>query len=112
MNPMEEIFKSMSASQEMKFISGNEREAIRKNFNHVEDLKEGDVLQWKRGMKNCKFPAYDQTVEVFNVFPVEKKGVHGTNHSCDEDNFSILVRAGDELYESAFDSRRFERVQD
>lgn len=115
MNPLEMMMRDMgkSSCDEKVFISGSVREAIRANFNHIEDLKEGDKVQWKRGMKDRSIPRYDQVIEVFRILDVKSmpKARAGSNHACDETDFSSIMRNCDgEINEYAFDSRRFERV--
>ena len=92
-------------------ICGNEREAIAEKLIHIDGLKAGDKVQWKRGMRDSKIPQYDQVAEVFRVFPIRTRPAQGSNHDLDEINFSILFRDSDgDISEHGFDSRRFERV--
>lgn len=93
-------------------ISGEEREKFAELMQHIPNLKAGDKVQWKRGLKSAKMPANDEVVEVFRVFPINGKGKTGTNHECDENDFSMIWRDGDgDIEEYPFDSRRFERVE-
>jgi hypothetical protein len=94
-----------------KAICGEEREKFTELMQPIADLKPGDKVQWKHGLKESNIPQYDEVVEVFRVKNTPA-GPFGTNHACDENDFVILVRGeDDEIQEYAFDSRRFERVE-
>jgi hypothetical protein len=106
----EEMMKGIANQSAKTPISGNEREAVRAAMVHIPDLKEGDKVRWKKSMKDSKFPEYDQVVEVCRVFPVRPWPQSGSNHDCDENDFSAVVMQNNCINEYAFDSRRFERV--
>ena len=99
---------------ESKYPTSEELAKIRTEFVHIDGLKAGDKLKWKS-------PAYhDRRVdgnkgvfEVFRVLPGFLPGGEiGSNHECDEADFTIITYEGDKnrITEFAFDSRRFERV--
>lgn len=110
MNPMEEVMRAMASCGDKKPIVGEEREKFFAILQPITDLKPGDRVKWKEGMRDKKFPRYGQTAEVFRLMS-KSRLAQGDNHDCDEDDFSILFRDDDgNVSEFIFDSRRFERV--
>jgi hypothetical protein len=94
-----------------KAICGEEREKFSETLQPIVDLKPGDKVQWKHGLKDSMNPGYDDVAEVFRLRK-SASGHTGTNHACDENDFTILFRDDDDdVMEFAFDSRRFERVE-
>ena len=93
-----------------KPITGKEREKFSTTFQPIADLKPGDKIQWKRGMRDSSIPQYDEEAEVFRLV-TKSRLAQGNNHDCDELDFTILFRDDDgDIVEFVFDSRRFERV--
>ena len=91
-------------------VTGQERERVYEEMQHL-DLKPGDKVRWiSEEYCDAKFPAVDEVVEVFRVFPIVTKGHTGSNHDADENDFSILKKNDGTYYEYAFDSRRFKLV--
>jgi hypothetical protein len=106
-----DVLQSLDGNSSMKAISRRERERIRKQMEHIENLKEGDKVQWKRGFRSSRFPLEDETVEVFRVFPKRERALSGSSRDSDEDDFSVIFRnVHGRIDEFTFDSRRFERV--
>lgn len=102
-------------AERTKFPEGDELQKLRGEFKPIEGLKAGDKLRWKGStFKNYKIPELGKVVEVFEVLdPPRVGGQFGSNHFLDRCDFSVLVQNSDngEIYDSAFDSRRFERVE-
>ena len=93
-------------------IGGKELKDLRESFVHL-DLKPGDKVRWKKGLKDKMNPGEKDVVEVYSVFPpVTFNGDSGYNHFLDENDSSVaLIGPHDkELCIYAFDSRRFEKV--
>lgn len=96
----------------MNVLNGNDLSEIRENFQHIKDLKPGDLVRYKSGWHTTKIPSKLQVVEVFQVFPIRVSGQAGTPEFLAEYDFSILVQDEDGDYLMfALDSRRFERVE-
>ena len=93
-----------------RVVGGEELVELRKTMVHIPALKPGDKVRFKgRGFKYSKFPAFDEVVEVFNVFPKCELVTHVEQRI--ENDFSILTIDGDgDFFEHAYDSRFFERA--
>lgn len=104
---------SESKGHELKFIAGEERERIAEQMQHIKDLKPGDKVRWQERMKNSRWPAYGEIVEVFRVFPVRYvTGKEGSPSAANENDFSLITHDNDgDIIEFIYDSRRFERVE-
>jgi hypothetical protein len=96
---------------ENKPVTGKEWKAVSKSFRHIEDLKEGDKVKWKKKFSDRRIPAKDEVVAVFRVFPIRPYPQSGSNHDADECDFSVLYSDGEVYSEFCFDSRRFEKVK-
>jgi len=95
------------------WLKGEERETVAAGFKHIEGLKPGDKVRWKRGYIVSKTPAIDEVVEVFEVYPPRRGGAEDSGNPYFDQFFDFTVafrdRAGDILMHT-YDSRRFERV--
>jgi len=116
MNEMDGLMERMSEAlgklDKARILGGEELVQYQKSFIPIEGLKAGDKVRWKPGLKDCKFPDESEIVEVFRVFsPKATNHDGGSNHFMDQADFSLMVSHHEEIFESAFDSRRFERVE-
>ena len=80
----------------------------------IKDLKPGDAVRWKRGLKNAKFPSYDEIIIVSRVYQepfYNDKANPGSTYFMEPQDFVGLIRHKDgDWIEYHFDSRRFEKV--
>jgi len=79
----------------------------------AEPLKAGDIVQWKKGLKNTKRPEYEQQCVVMETFPVyvtNKRGACASGFREPEDVRIGILDEDDDLMIYMFDSRRFEKV--
>jgi len=79
----------------------------------TEAFKTGDIVQWKKGLKNTKRPDYNQQCVVMETFPPIFTNKRGSGSSGfrepDDVRIGVLDEDGD-LMIYLFDSRRFEIV--
>lgn len=91
---------------------GDELQKIRSEMVHIEGLKAGDKLRWKdKAYTDKRSEGNNGIFEVFRVFPAFLPGGEiGSNHQCDECDFSVVEIRNSTINEFAYDSRRFNRV--
>lgn len=84
-----------------------QRELI-ENFQHIKDLKVGDVLRYTKN-GNYRFPKQGELVVVYSVLPEIEKEDRSKLH---ENDFTLLIKDPNdgEIMQFAFDSRFFDRV--
>jgi hypothetical protein len=84
-----------------------QRELI-ENFQHIKDLKAGDVLRYTKN-GNYRFPKQGELVVVYSVLPEIEKEDRSKLH---ENDFTLLIKDPNdgEIMQFAFDSRFFDRV--
>lgn len=78
-----------------------------------EQLKPGDVVRWKAGMKNAKRPDYGQKCVVIEAYPAyrsERRGACATGFLEPNDVRIALIDSDSDVMLFTFDSRRFETV--
>jgi len=78
-----------------------------------EQLKPGDIVQWKTGLKNTKRPDYNQQCVVMETFPAffqAKRGAGATGFREPCDVRIGILDEDEDLMIYLFDSRRFEKV--
>lgn len=78
----------------------------------IENLKPGDKVRWKQGLKSHMIPAYGEVVVVTTVFdePI-RRSAEGTTYDAILSDFAAAFKDDDgDIFEHVFDSRRFERV--
>ena len=97
-------------------LKGDAAQAWREKFQPIPNLKAGDKVRWKTGCKDKKHGDYGDTFEVFGIIdPPMMSGANnnGSNHQMDVDDFTMATWDGGKIFELfAFDSRRFERVEE
>ena len=110
---IEEMLADMSRqNRNTSPLLGDELAKFRAQYVHIENLKAGDKVQWKRGFKNCIIPAEMDVCEVFHVVSIIPKTRDSSAEALEEYDFSIVFKDNDEDFlEFPFDSRRFERVE-
>ncbi len=82
-----------------------------KDLNNTSTFKPGDLVTWKRGLKNGKFPKMNYPAIVSRVYetPILRNDMEsGSNHYREPLDLVILVDTGDEVSEFHVDSRRFQ----
>lgn len=93
-----------------KAITAEEFDKVVASIQPISDLKVGDKVQWKRGMRMQTCPAYDEVAVVFSTSPAAQTSEEGI--PIRHNDFSALYRDDDgEIMEYAHDSRFFERVE-
>ena len=73
-------------------------------------FKPGDLVTWKQGLKNGKYPLRNYPAVVSHVYdePVVREDMDsGSNHFREPLDLVILVDTGEEVSEFHVDSRRF-----
>jgi hypothetical protein len=80
-----------------------------KRYHETETFKPGDLVAWKPGMKNKKYPAYDEPIVVLEVFEPLRNKDTGTTYGAEPlDMRCILHKDSDgDLNAFAHDSHRF-----
>ena len=71
---------------------------------------EGDLVTWKQGLKNGRYPQKNYPAIVTRVYekPISRSDMEsGSNHFREPLDLVILVDTGDEVSEFHVDSRRF-----
>ncbi len=111
------VIKSMveDAGEEEPTVRPPEIEARRildfyNDLNTTQRFKPGDLVTWKRGLKNGKFPHRNYPAIVSYVYdePVLREDMEsGSNHFREPLDLVILVDTGSEVSEFHVDSRRF-----
>ena len=79
--------------------------------NNTTSFKPGDLVTWKQGLKNGKFPKRNYPAIVSRVYgdPVIREDMEsGSNHFREPLDLIILVDTGTEVSEFHVDSRRFQ----
>ncbi len=74
------------------------------------DFREGDLVTWKQGLKNGRFPHQEYPAVVSRKYdePVIREDMEsGSNHFREPLDMIIIVDTGDEVSEFHVDSRRF-----
>lgn len=94
-------------STEEKQIAA-QRELV-ENFQHIEDLKAGDILRYSKA-GNYRYPALGELVVVYSVLPEIQREDRG--EKIRENDFTLLFTdpQDGEIMNFSFDSRYFERV--
>ncbi len=80
------------------------------DFSESHEFKAGDLVTWKRGLKNGRFPYQDYPAVVSKKYdePVVREDMEsGSNHFRESLDMIIIVDTGDEVSEFHVDSRRF-----
>lgn len=73
-------------------------------------FKTGDLVTWKRGLKNGKYPRQNYpaiVTQVYDTVIIREDMESGSNHFREPLDLVILVDTGDEVSEFHVDSRRF-----
>lgn len=76
------------------------------------DFKVGDLVTWKSGLKNGRYPEKNYPAVVTRIYPeplTRADMESGSNHFREPLDLVILVDTGDEVSEFHVDSRRFKR---
>lgn len=79
----------------------------------AQPLAVGDIVRWKPGMRDSKFPKDSQQVVVMETFPAyvsDKKGACSTGFREPVDVRLAFLDEDDDVRMFVFDSRRFEKV--
>ncbi len=80
------------------------------DFTEEYAFKVGDLVTWKRGLKNGRFPYQDYPAVVSQKYkePIIREDMEsGSNHFREPLDMVIIVDTGDEVSEFHVDSRRF-----
>ena len=81
-----------------------------KRYHEKEEFRPGDLIVWKPGMKDSKFPAYDEPIVVLETFePSRPDGKLGTPYEYQRRDIRCLVfkDTDGELLPFVYDSCKF-----
>ena len=84
------------------------------DMNNRTHFKIGDLVTWKPGLKNCRYPEKNYPAIVTRLYdePVSRNDMDsGSNHFCEPLDLVIMVDTGDEVCEFHVDSRRFKHYR-
>lgn len=86
------------------------REAVER-LNDTSRFQVGDVIRWKEGMKNRKYPDYGEIAVVSRVLdsPIYSTEGTGTQYFGEPLDLVLARYANDDFVEFHYDSRRFEK---
>jgi hypothetical protein len=82
------------------------------DMNATSRFSKGDLVTWKRGLKNGRYPQKNYPAIVTRIYkePISRSDMEsGSNHFREPLDLVILVDTGDEVSEFHVDSRRFKR---
>ena len=80
-------------------------------MNQKHEFRPGDLVTWKSGLKNGRYPESGQPAIVTRVYrdPILRRDMDsGSNHFNEPLDMVVMVDTGDELSEFHVDSRRFQ----
>jgi hypothetical protein len=76
--------------------------------NATETFAAGDLVVWKDGMRDRKFPEYGEPILVLETFPAERREDDGSQYDCQPSDMRCVVFKNDEGMQAfAYDSHRF-----
>ena len=84
------------------------------DLTHKHQFRPGDLVSWKRGLKNGKYPLKGYPAIVTKVYEqaiIREDMESGSNHFREPLDMVIMVDTDDEISEFHVDSRRFEPYQ-
>lgn len=84
-----------------------------KRYHEKEEFKPGDLVVWKDGMSNRKYPKYGEPIMVLETFPAARKDNDGTQYGGEPSDVRCLVKKDEDgdMIAFAFDSHRFTRYK-
>jgi len=85
-------------------------------FNRIDDLSVGDIVAWKPGLRNRRYPRNGTAGIVTRVFPVpiknDSNGEAGSPYFNEELTVGVgVIDVDGDFIEFAYDGRRLERVE-
>jgi hypothetical protein len=84
------------------------------DMNESSRFRKGDLVTWKQGLKNGRYPQKNYPAIVTRVYekPISRSDMEsGSNHFREPLDLVILVDTGDEVSEFHVDSRRFKHYE-
>lgn len=79
-----------------------------REMQHPEQFRVGDVVVWRTGLKNCRFPAHHEPAIVTEVF-AEPKITMVCGQPIQHETVVLGLIVNGDYEELAFDGRRFRR---
>lgn len=83
-------------------------------YEEKNDFKVGDILSWKKQLKNRKFPDYNEPIIVLEILaePIFDQSVEiGSAYFNERNDIKAGVYRDDTLLTFYFDSQRFEKME-